>query len=432
MSDLMALMALVGGPLGLRGTLEATGSSLKSVTVLAPQNDPFRVDTDAGHRDAAWMRDMMAELRLTGPRHLRGLHYAFIGQPKPNGKPYSNTDADWQWLAGPAKAARWLGYVPFEQIIDQRNDEPEVRLWTPPDPRPFVYTGEVKIELPDADKLRPRALLAGFTAAQPYRLVLVGEKSSLRPVLARVADMYQCDLYLPTGEISDTRAYQMAKLAVEDGRPMVVFYISDADPSGWQMPVSLARKLQAFKANEFPTLDFEVHRVALTPEQVREYGLPSTPLKDTERRADKWQKAMGVEQTEVDALAALQPELLHEIVTDAVSQYFDHQLGSRVRAAEWDWEQSAQAVLDAAGGEHLAQLRAETAALLADKRAEIEELLEAVHVTPEQLGIELPPLPDMPEPDVAPRLEPLCSSRWPFRVQCEQLIAAKNYESGRR
>jgi hypothetical protein len=25
-----------------------------------------------------------------------------------------------------AKAARWLGYVPFSRIIDERNDEPEV------------------------------------------------------------------------------------------------------------------------------------------------------------------------------------------------------------------------------------------------------------------------------------------------------------------
>ena len=37
--------------------------------------------------------------------------------------------------------------------------------------------------------------------------------------------------------------------AARDGRPMVVFYFSDCDPSGWQMPVSLYRKLQALKAD---------------------------------------------------------------------------------------------------------------------------------------------------------------------------------------
>ena len=61
--------------------------------------------------------------------------------------------------------------------------------------------------------------------------------------------------------------------------------------------------------------EFEVHRVALTPDQVREYGLPSTPLKDTEKRADKWRAAMGVEQTEIDALASLRPDLLRDIAS---------------------------------------------------------------------------------------------------------------------
>jgi len=39
--------------------------------------------------------------------HLRGLHYMVIGMPKPDGTPYTNTDADWLWLSGDAgKAAR--------------------------------------------------------------------------------------------------------------------------------------------------------------------------------------------------------------------------------------------------------------------------------------------------------------------------------------
>lgn len=418
---------------GLRATLEASGGSLKSLTVLAPQNDPFRVDTDAGHRDGQWLRDMMTELRLSGPRHLRGLHYALIGQPKPNGLPYTNTDADWQWLATPAKCARWLGYIPFDRIVDQRNDEPEVQLWTPPR-RPFSYIsngGPIELKLPDVSQFRLSAWLSGFTASQPYRLVLVGEKSSLHPVLSQVAARYQCDLYLPTGEISDTRAYQMARNATEDGRPLVCFYVSDADPSGWQMPISLSRKLQAFKAAEFPELEFEVHRVALTPGQVHEYGLPSTPLKDTEKRADRWQAAMGCAQTEVDALAALRPELLERITREAVSPYFDSTLGARVWAVEREWQQAAQRILDeAVDTEHLERLRTETAEVIAEKRDEIQQLLETVRVNPADLDIKLPPTPQLPEPDLSPTREPLCSSHWDFTAQCHALIASKNYEHG--
>lgn len=123
-------------------------------------------------------------------------------------------------------------------------------------------------------------------------------------MLSPVAEDYEADLYLPTGEISDTLIYRMARTAKRDGRPMVVAYFADCDPSGWQMGISVARKLQAFR-ELLGGFDFEMHRVALTPAQAREHGLPSTPLKETEKRAGKWRAAMGVEQTEIDALAAL-------------------------------------------------------------------------------------------------------------------------------
>ena len=59
---------------------------------------------------------------------LRGLHYILIGQPKPNGQPYTNTETD-DWLGSEhaAKAARWLGYIPFDRIIDQAQRRTEMR-----------------------------------------------------------------------------------------------------------------------------------------------------------------------------------------------------------------------------------------------------------------------------------------------------------------
>ena len=60
--------------------------------------------------------------------HLRGFHYLLVstsGLLKPNGLPYRNSEEDWRWLVqDAAKAARWLGHIPFEQIVDARNTEP--------------------------------------------------------------------------------------------------------------------------------------------------------------------------------------------------------------------------------------------------------------------------------------------------------------------
>ena len=112
----------------LRNKLEAARVPLKRLTVLAAQHDPFRLDTPAGHRDGKWLADTAAGLGLGDRKiHLRGLHYMVIGEPKPDGTSYTNTDNDWTWLQESAgKAARWLGYIGFDQISDQRNSEPVV------------------------------------------------------------------------------------------------------------------------------------------------------------------------------------------------------------------------------------------------------------------------------------------------------------------
>ena len=127
---------------------------------------------------------------------------------------------------------------------------------------------------------------------------------------------------------------------------MRVFTLADCDPAGWQMPVSIGRKLQALRDLHFPDLDFEVIPVALTPDQVRSLNLPSTPLKASEKRANKWRAAWGIEQTEIDALATLRPELLAELLEAALSPFYDDTLDRRVALAVDEWRQEAQAAID--------------------------------------------------------------------------------------
>jgi hypothetical protein len=121
----------------------------------------------------------------------------------------------------------------------------------------------------------------------------------------------------------------LAARVAQDGRPAVVLYFSDFDPSGGQMPVCFARKLQALRDLLYPTLDIQVHPVVLTVEQVRSFQLPSTPLKETEKRADKWREVMGYEQVEIDSLAALRPAELRAIALEAVTPFHDRTLAER-------------------------------------------------------------------------------------------------------
>jgi len=420
------------GPLRslLTATTEELGCSMKDLTVMSDQADPFRLDTTAHHRDAKWLADTMATLGLCTRRiHNRGLHYAALGQAKPDGSTYVSDGDSWALLENASNYARWLGYIPFDQIIDQRNSEPVVRIREPLDPTPYITAG-VKVDIPDADDITPQLWVADFVGVQPYRIVLVGEKFSLSEVLSPIADRFDCDLYLPSGDISNTHVYQIAKAAGADGRPLVVLYFSDCDPSGWNMGIVISRKLQAFRADHFPDLEFRVHRAALTTDQVRQFDLPTTPLKASERRGDKWREAFGVEQTEIDALATLRPDLLGQVARDAIAPFYDATLNGRVYAARNEWLERANAVIDAQlDGDRLARIHAEAREQLDAMRQQVERINNSLRISAHDF--DLPPI-EVPtaEPTHGLTPEPLIDSRWSWADQTRRLIHSRGYRAG--
>jgi hypothetical protein len=397
----------VNGHGALRSIIEVArqerGYRLGELTVLSAQVDPYRLDTPSGHRDGAWLAKQLN--RLVGRNkkiHWRGLHYAVVAQGnvrKPDGEVHRNTDDDWVWLSTVAgKAARWLDYIPFERIIDNRNAEPIIHRKASVTPEPYVSIG-LDVTIPNADDLEPSPGADGFVPRQAYHFVMFGEKASLEDVLLPIARRKQADLYLPTGEISDTLLYRISKDAAEDGRPMIMFTLADADPSGYQMSISIGRKLQAFRDLLFPQLRFEVVPVVLTVDQVRELGLPSTPLKETEKRADRWREDFGVEQIEIDALATLQPGVLREIVELAFDPYFDDTLAGRASEAEEDWTQRAEeALADQIDQDSLEALRAEATEKLSELQDAIDDINERLRLaTADRFTL---PAIEVPEPEI--------------------------------
>jgi hypothetical protein len=424
---------------GLRNIIETAcaeaGGSLKSYTVLSPQTDPYRLDTPANHEVGKWFADQMARLNLLGRRlHLRGIHYALLGSTTmPQGQLYTNTGENWEWLQAPAaKAARWLGYVPFDAITDARNDEPIIRVRTNGKINTYLSV-EPDITFPDLDDIEPQVGLTGFKGQQPYRLALYGEKSSLREILDPIAIRYDADLFLPTGEISDTQMYLMAKAGAQDGRKLIVFTLTDFDPAGWQMTISIGRKLQAFRDLLFPDLEFEVRPVGLTGAQAESLDLPSTPLKETELRADKWRQAMGREQTEIDALATLQPEVLTKIVRKAIAPFYDPSLEARVREVRNQWEDAAQDAVDKQlDHDQLARIRQAAEDQLGVMRTKLDELREMARTATADLDVTLPPIPKIPVANLDESVQgkPLLSSAWTWPDQTKALMARKSYDNG--
>jgi hypothetical protein len=414
------------------------GLNQADLTVIT-SNDPYRLDTPVGRQNGQWFAAMVAQfVPATRTIHLRGLHYLLISAREPvllpDGSRYLNTDEHYFWLGNSAaKCGRWLGYVAFERIHDERNDPARVFVYEDYTDD-AVITGEADCGydmLPEIPIIVPHVKAMTCRVKPAYRIILIGEKSSLYSELAPIARGVEGELILPTGEISDTLIYQMAQRIVADGREAVILYFSDFDPAGYQMPISVARKLQALKT--LMPLDLAarfgvaVYPVALTLKQALAYDLPTSPLKEGEKRKEKWVERWGREQTEIDALIALNPGTLAHIARQAVKPFFDTTLTERSDRAMAVWRARAADELGAGEGYDAACVI---------NRAAYNRLTKAIAAYQTRLTTARNLLPEItaevavPEPEIAcdSQPQPLFSSDVSWLDATVKLVARHRYE----
>lgn len=413
----------------INAAAEKTGRPLKELTVLSACRDPYRLDTTAGRAKGQWLADAYAQVNPDGSRlHLRGLHYRLVGRVNlPNGKPYINDDKTWTWMSEhAAKAARFLGYLPWSALRDARNSPAQVFRKEHTRPEWQMTVGEVDVWLPST--LEPRIRIIGDLYRQPWQQIIVAEKQGVEDVLLPIAKQYNATLALPSGELSDGMLEDLMREASEDGRPLVIHQLGDFDPSGYQMAVSTARTAQALHDSKFPDMPVRVHAVGLTLDQCRAWNLPSTPLKESEARADRWQEAMGWEQTELDAAVALAPKDLARVVSASLSQYHDSRLAGRAAEIRSELEHEANARLaEHIGAEMLATIRTQAEGKLAELDGLVSQVNEALRFDLDELGIGLPDDPPVLAGETNEQAAPLYDSALEWEVATMRMIARKQY-----
>jgi hypothetical protein len=380
-------------------------------------------------REAEWFAQLFDRFVAAGAtKHLRGLFYLLVSAPDrirgADGKPFVNDHKHWIALQAASKAARWLGLIPFDRIIDERNAPPEIYVPHPTTISTGVSPG-TRCEIPMMiEAVLPGRYLAGFVGRQTHRIIFYGEKSSLSVVLRPIAEQIGAEMILVTGESSDSHIAAMAKRASEDGRPAVVLYFSDFDPSGHQMPISVARKLQALCDLYYPDLSIKLYPVALTVDQVRSLGLPSSPLKETERRASRWRETHGHDQTEIDAMVELHPEALRNAIYDAIRPFYDFDLERRVSGIQSDWYIKADKALQARPGYKAACKR--IVAAWRNAKTATSKLQAEQHKAAGMLADSIPEPPKLPEAAPDGEVRPaLYDSATDFVTATRQLIRRK-------
>jgi hypothetical protein len=115
--------------------------------------------------------------------------------------------------------------------------------------------------------------------------------------------------------------YKRAEQAIMKGQQPVVLYFGDLDPSGVQMLEATIETLQ----DELDLYGVEFKRVALNPEHIERYQLPSDPeaAKVTDPRYKKYVEKYGTVAVELDAV---HPETLQTLVKAAIQSELDMDL----------------------------------------------------------------------------------------------------------
>jgi len=319
---------------------KTTGQRVTDLIVLAPQNDPFYTGTPNDWALAEWFAQLWHAFGYTSGVHIRRVHYQIVSQDPPvvlpNGVPYANTLECWDILNLASKAARYLGLVDPAAFRDRRNPEPVVyaRHWRS---RPAVYaSGDIEtsdLSLPAFPAL-PQYQLSGYRGQQAYHVELWCEKSTMNDVLEPLCQHYGANLQTGLGELSITATLALVSRLRQANTPARILYVSDFDPAGQSMPVAVARKIEYFVRTLGLDLDVRVFPVVLTLDQVQHYGLPRTPIKETERRRVGFESRHGEGAVELDALEALYPGELQAVLSRYIECYYDSSLSERVADAQ--------------------------------------------------------------------------------------------------
>lgn len=177
-------------------------------------------------------------------------------------------------------------------------------------------------------------------AEQEWYVELWVEKQALAGVLEPVASDHHITLMVNKGYSSQSAMYESARRYAMKGKSKgkVLLYLGDHDPSGEDMVRDVRDRLLMFG------VAVQVEKVALTMAQIEEYEPPPNPAKVTDPRAAEYIEKFGDESWEVDALP---PNVLTQLITDAIDRFIDREAYDAVIEKEEEDKERLQEAVEA-------------------------------------------------------------------------------------
>ena len=147
------------------------------------------------------------------------------------------------------------------------------------------------------------------------------EKDALSACLS-VTSMYDAAM-VARGYASLSFLYSAAEYINTLDVPAYIYHAGDFDPSG----VNAGEKIEETLRELAPEAEIFFERIAVTPEQINEWDLPTRPTKASDTRS----KGFGAISVELDAI---EPNQLRQLVQDAIEQHLPADQFEVLKAAE--------------------------------------------------------------------------------------------------
>jgi hypothetical protein len=150
------------------------------------------------------------------------------------------------------------------------------------------------------------------------------EKDALSGVIYPITSLYDVPLMVARGYASLSFLYSAAEAINELTVPTYIYHLGDFDPSG----VNAGEKIEETLRELAPDADITFERIAVTPEQIDDWDLPTRPTKTSDKRAKNFGSSISVE------LDAIEPNQLRSLVQETIEQHLPAEQFEVLKAAE--------------------------------------------------------------------------------------------------
>lgn len=235
------------------------------------------------------------------PVSLRGVYYRVV-----SAKAVEKTEQGYDLVGRQLLKLRRSGDIPYNWITDGTRLTRKPKSW------------------PALDRMLDAAAASYRRALwddQAVEVMILSEKDAITGSIYPVTAQLDVELCIVRGYSSETYTHGIAETVQanhEYGKRTYLYQLGDHDPSGVDAWRSFQERVRGFA----PEADAAFERLAVTPEQIAEYDLPTRPTKrkDETKKGDPRAEGFAGESVDVDALPAT---ALRTIVRRAVERHID-------------------------------------------------------------------------------------------------------------